>query len=163
MATEYLRDFPRKADIVKEIYLPLPIVPQFPDERTGELTKSAQGILHQIIAALRISDSSSLEGFFCQEQAYWRDSLAMTAHLRTFKGRETIAGKLLTLDRHRKMRDARIVPGSAKRISGGPNLVSWHSVWQHGSSGPLNDGASIGSSFASTSRPNPLRPFAGEE
>ncbi|KAL2691372.1 hypothetical protein Neosp_001757 [[Neocosmospora] mangrovei] len=66
-----------------------------------EARKQALGILDELNAALAENDLNALQRWFFSEQAYWKDTLAMTYHLRTFLGPRVIAANLLETRRLR--------------------------------------------------------------
>lgn len=60
-----------------------------------EARKQALGILDDLNAALAENDLNALQRCFFSEQAYWKDTLALTYHLRTFFSPRVIAANLL--------------------------------------------------------------------
>ncbi|RDW70455.1 Monooxygenase [Aspergillus mulundensis] len=58
-------------------------------------TTQARAVLDRLNSALATGDTKTLESCFYAEQAYWKDLLALTWHLRTFRGPSTIAASLL--------------------------------------------------------------------
>ncbi|KAK8040052.1 hypothetical protein PG993_008463 [Apiospora rasikravindrae] len=79
---------------------PLPIVapdicaqdPIADDATATEKARHALGCLNE---AVKAKDAGKLEQCFFLQQAYWRDQIALTWHLRTFSSRKTIAAGLL--------------------------------------------------------------------
>ncbi|KAK8078268.1 FAD/NAD(P)-binding domain-containing protein [Apiospora saccharicola] len=57
--------------------------------------KKAQDVLGKLNEAIKASDADKLEQCFFPQQAYWRDQIALTWHLRTFFNRHVIAARLL--------------------------------------------------------------------
>ncbi|KAL2751906.1 hypothetical protein ACRALDRAFT_1059061 [Sodiomyces alcalophilus JCM 7366] len=96
MAAEY----PPKVDLRRSLEKnPLPVIaPGTVDAEAlagDEPAKQASQVLAQLNAALAARDASAVESCFFPEQAYWRDSLAFTYHLRTFNTPRGIAASLL--------------------------------------------------------------------
>ncbi|KAM5368983.1 hypothetical protein ACJZ2D_009292 [Fusarium nematophilum] len=58
-------------------------------------TREALAVLDAFNAALDADDVMALEKCFLTEQAYWKDALALTYHLRTFYGSGVIAANFL--------------------------------------------------------------------
>jgi hypothetical protein len=124
MAARPLRDFPLRANIAKEIYSPLPIVPAHLVEGAASAAATvAGGVIAEFSNALAGCDAAALRDLFFREQSYWRDSLAMTYHLRTFRDDNVIVHALLELNSKRRIRGASIIPGSPSLLSPSPTLV----------------------------------------
>jgi hypothetical protein len=123
MAENTLKNFPRKADIPRDIYRPMPINTKgFPvrDETDNEC---ATRILGDFSSSLEGRDAAILKRHFF-EQAYWRDCVAMTYHLRTFKDATGIASELVELNSKRKIRDMIVTLDSPKWVSESQALVN---------------------------------------
>ncbi|KAK3306767.1 uncharacterized protein B0T15DRAFT_492292 [Chaetomium strumarium] len=93
-------EYPSAADVRKMMARhPLPIVldGSVPEEaRTGNgPTRQALVMLRKLNAALASDDAKALENCFLPGQAYWKDTLALTWHLRTFTSPGVIAASLL--------------------------------------------------------------------
>ncbi|KAL4790051.1 monooxygenase [Aspergillus venezuelensis] len=86
---------------------PLPTLPRDliePSSMTrNEATIQARAVLDQINAAFVRRDAKALESCFFAPQAYWKDELALTWHLRTLNRPGTIAGGLLETSRLRRI------------------------------------------------------------
>jgi hypothetical protein len=122
-------EFPPRIDLL-EILAQQPL-PQLaldmidPASMTGdEPTKQAQIALDDLNAALAANDSRSLENCFFEGQAYWRDQLALTYHLRTFKTPGVIAASLLETKALRNIKGDIRIDGGAMFIPATPVLVS---------------------------------------
>lgn len=63
------------------------------DDETA--TEKARDILGRLNKAIEASSTEHLEQCFFPQQAYWRDQIALTWHLRTFSNRQAIAASLL--------------------------------------------------------------------
>lgn len=59
------------------------------------VTDKARDVLKQLNEAVKADDAGKLEQCFFAQQAYWRDQIALTWHLRTFSNRHVIAANLL--------------------------------------------------------------------
>ncbi|KAI3055360.1 hypothetical protein CBS147353_11334 [Aspergillus niger] len=60
-----------------------------------ETATQARVVMNRLNTALATDDAETLEGCFYADQAYWKDQLALTWHLRTFSSPSTIAAGLL--------------------------------------------------------------------
>ncbi|KAK7949256.1 monooxygenase [Apiospora aurea] len=79
---------------------PLPVIapdicPDDPITDDEIATAKARDILERLNEAVKAKDAGKLEGCFFSQQAYWRDQIALTWHLRTFSNSEAIAASLL--------------------------------------------------------------------
>lgn len=78
---------------------PLPTLPPGlidPASMAGDgATKQANDVLIRFNAALAADDAATLESCFYSSQAYWKDQLALTYHLRTFETPNVVAASLL--------------------------------------------------------------------
>ncbi|KAI2778207.1 hypothetical protein F4815DRAFT_494773 [Daldinia loculata] len=92
-------EWPPKADLRKDIYKPLPRIPPGtinPSVITGDIpTIQAKVVIDAFSNALLSNDVKRLASCFHTEQAYWRDIVALTSHLRTFSTPSTVAAALL--------------------------------------------------------------------
>lgn len=98
--------------------------PEFQAIDSLEATKTTCAVLKRLNAALETNDTEKLESCFFAEQAFWKDQLALTWHLRTFISRANIAKSLLETKALRKMTGKFEIEGEAEFIHAGPNLVS---------------------------------------
>lgn len=94
-------EYPPRADLRKDVYRPLPkIAPGTVDPAalTGDVPANyAQALLSDVNAALASSDAEKLADCFYPEQAFWRDIVALTSHLRSFAKPNVVAAALLGL------------------------------------------------------------------
>ncbi|KAK1948931.1 FAD/NAD(P)-binding domain-containing protein [Colletotrichum sublineola] len=99
-----LPDYPPKVDIKTQIYEPLPTtataLSSWDDLDVNEIARS---VVADLSAALQKRSHHDVESLFATPSAHWRDTLALTAHLRTFKGRQSIASALLELHEQRNV------------------------------------------------------------
>ncbi|GAB1319243.1 Flavoprotein involved in K+ transport [Madurella fahalii] len=106
--------------------LPLPVIPEGtvdPASMAGhEPTKQALAILDKLNAALAANDVELLESCFFASQAYWRDALALTYHLRTFTTPGVIATCLLETKALRRLVGEIKLQGTAQFIPAAPVL-----------------------------------------
>ncbi|KAL4744237.1 hypothetical protein BDW72DRAFT_209155 [Aspergillus terricola var. indicus] len=94
-----------------------------PGSMDGEkATTYARGVLNQFNAALAASDAEALKSCFYADQAYWKDQLALTWHLRTFRGPGTIATSFLETARLRKLPSGISIDGEAVFLPATPVL-----------------------------------------
>ena len=87
-----------------------------------ELTNRARRVLDRFNIALVNRDAEALRGLFVNN-AYWRDELAFTYHLRTFFAAEVIAEALLETGALRGVEGV-AVDGEAQFIAAAETLVS---------------------------------------
>lgn len=75
----------------------MPFIPpgSVPPINAEEAIQIAAGFLDEFNAALISSDVQKLAGLFHADQAYWRDLVALTSHIRNFDGSSKIAPALL--------------------------------------------------------------------
>lgn len=92
-------EYPAKADLRNELCQPLPhIAPGTVDSTvmsSEEATKQARTVLSAFNNALSSNDAKKLASCFFAGQAFWRDMLALTSHLRTFTTPSVISAALL--------------------------------------------------------------------
>ncbi|ODM15871.1 hypothetical protein SI65_08711 [Aspergillus cristatus] len=89
-----------------------------------EPTKQAGSVLNRLNAALAANNAEMLESCFFPSQAYWKDQLALTYHLRTFATPGVIAANLLETKTLRKVTGEIRVNGKAQFSQDLSTLVS---------------------------------------
>jgi hypothetical protein len=108
--------------------LPLPtLAPGLvdPELMAGDAaTKQANIVLSRFNAALASNDATELESCFYADQAFWKDQLALTYHLRTFQSPSIIAESLLKTEKLRGVSKGIAVDGAALFLPATPVLVS---------------------------------------
>ena len=92
-------DYPPAASLRTKLEnYPLPVVAPGtvdPAALTGDiLTKHALDVLATFNSALAANDSEALQNCFFAGQAYWKDALALTWHLRTFTSPDVASAHL---------------------------------------------------------------------
>ncbi|KAI1339768.1 hypothetical protein F5Y15DRAFT_407096 [Xylariaceae sp. FL0016] len=88
-----------------------------------ETAKQATGVIDVFNAALHSGDTTKLQQCFFPEQAYWRDQLALTYHIRTFIDAGVIAESFLDTAKLRGIPEGiKIEADSAKLVSVTPVL-----------------------------------------
>lgn len=93
-----LPEYPPKVDIKTQIYEPLPKTAKaLSSWETLDASEIGRNLVAGLSTALRHGNRLDVETFFAIPSAHWRDTLALTAHLRTFSGRERISSTLLEL------------------------------------------------------------------
>ena len=88
-----------------------------------EATNQAQVVLGRLNSALAEDDAKMLESCFYADQAYWKDQLALTYHLRTFSLPGVIAASLLETKALRGVTEGIQVDGEAIFLPATPILV----------------------------------------
>jgi hypothetical protein len=86
-------------------------------------TAYARGVLNRLNAALAASDAEAFESCFYADQAYWKDQLALTWRLRTFRCPGTIAASFLKTARLRDLSSGIAIDGEAVFLPATPVLV----------------------------------------
>ncbi|KAK1783184.1 hypothetical protein QBC45DRAFT_389074 [Copromyces sp. CBS 386.78] len=87
-----------------------------------EATKQALVVGDALNAALVTEDAKSLEDLFFPGLVYWKDSLALTYHLRTFTGAAVVAAGLLETTKLRGIESGIQLEGPAQFIPASPVL-----------------------------------------
>lgn len=92
---------------------------------SDEATKQVQTVVDALNAAVAADDAQALESlFFSGSKVYWKDSLALTAHLRTFVDANVISSALLETAKLRDVSEFK-VEGAAKFLPATPVLVRY--------------------------------------
>ncbi|KAJ5505916.1 hypothetical protein N7453_004873 [Penicillium expansum] len=87
-----------------------------------EPTKQAQAVLDKLNTALARNDAEALEDCFWKDRAYWKDQLALTYHLRTFKTPGIISASLLETNKLRAIKGDITIDGGAMFLPATPVL-----------------------------------------
>ncbi|CAD0083617.1 unnamed protein product [Aureobasidium vineae] len=87
-----------------------------------EVTQHALTVLENFNAALATNNAEALENCFFTEQAFWKDQLALTWHLRTFISPSKITSALLEVQQQRDLTRLFEIRGEADFVQVGPNL-----------------------------------------
>ncbi|OKP13368.1 hypothetical protein PENSUB_970 [Penicillium subrubescens] len=94
-----------------------------PASMTGDAaTKQAQLVLSTFNSAAAANNYELLASCFFEGQAYWKDQLALTYHLRTFKSAGVIAASLLETKALRNIKELITVDGAAMFLPATPVL-----------------------------------------
>ncbi|KAL3496535.1 monooxygenase [Aspergillus germanicus] len=106
LSRSWLLPIPSRGDLRQMMdQNPLPTLPLNlidPSSMAGdEATIQARDVLAKLNTALAAGDANALQDCFYTEQSYWKDQLALTWHLRTFRGAGTIAAGLVEMARLR--------------------------------------------------------------
>lgn len=119
-----LPDFPPRADLLNDIYQSLPKVTAAVDWDALDAESTAVRVVEEFATALSNADKHGMAELFVNDRSYWRDTVAITAHLRTFKSPHTIASVLTELNRQRHISEVSIIPGTAQIVKASDTLVS---------------------------------------
>ncbi|KAJ6095463.1 monooxygenase [Penicillium sp. IBT 16267x] len=119
--------YPPRADLRKMMdQQPLPtLAPGLIDPASMEgyeATNQAQAVLNILNTALTVDDAKILESCFYADQAYWKDQLSLTYHLRTFSTPGIIAAGLLETAKLRGISKGIEVDGVAMFLPATPVL-----------------------------------------
>ncbi|KAF9870903.1 hypothetical protein CkaCkLH20_11575 [Colletotrichum karsti] len=103
---------------------PLPVIPAETLEgaRKENPTNVALKVFEKLNAALAKDDGEDVKDCFFADQAFWKDQLALTYHLRTFSTPETIALSLLETEKLRSILGGIHLSGEAQFIPATPTL-----------------------------------------
>ncbi|PVH72917.1 FAD/NAD(P)-binding domain-containing protein [Cadophora sp. DSE1049] len=124
---DHALEYPQKADL-RTLFSqnPVPIIlPETvdPDSMSGEEpTNQALGVLKGLNEALPSGNAEMLQSCFFPEQAYWKDHLALTWHLRTFTTPSGITAALLETKTLREIEGSFELNGEAHFIPATPVL-----------------------------------------
>lgn len=122
------REYPERVDLRKTLAgNPLPsITPGTPMSSASgdELTQQALSVVDALNAAFVADDAEALERCFFPEQAYWRDQVALTWHMRTFRSPKVVAANLLATWKARGIPEGFRLEGTPLVIPISPTLVS---------------------------------------
>lgn len=112
------------ASLPKDVYRPFPRLPKsLPSAESIDAVAIAQGTLGTLSAGLQAGDVAKIKSSFHASQAYWRDLLALTWHLRTFSDAKAIVPSLLELHRERGWTgELRLEEHTAKHVTVSPHL-----------------------------------------
>lgn len=116
-------DFPKKANLRADLYRPLPNT-HIIDPQTIDVAAVADNVLRQFSSALEARDEFKLRTLFFEAQAYFKDTVALTYHRRTFTDSQSSALALLELSDSWKASGFRVVAGSVKYLTMGSHLVN---------------------------------------
>ncbi|OJJ70339.1 hypothetical protein ASPBRDRAFT_197053 [Aspergillus brasiliensis CBS 101740] len=120
-------EYPRRGDLRRMMNQhPVPTLPPGlidPASMAGdEATTQARAVLDTLNTALGTGDVKTLEDCFYPDQAYWKDQLAFTWHLRTFSTPSTIAASLLETAKLRNVSGGVEIDGGAVFLPATPVL-----------------------------------------
>ncbi|KAJ5621936.1 hypothetical protein N7528_005168 [Penicillium herquei] len=116
--------YPPLASLQKDIYQPLPSFPSgLPELSDAEYRDLVSTALQSLSQALDSKDVLKVKSCFFASQAYWRDVLAFTYHLRTISSGGVIAPAMLELSEKRKLGEGfQLMPDSAVKFCATPTL-----------------------------------------
>ncbi|KAF5022537.1 hypothetical protein F66182_5439 [Fusarium sp. NRRL 66182] len=100
-------EFPPRTDFSK-VYRPLPDTASLVDWDKVNAESVAQDVLLQLSTALDSNDLRAIERLLRADGCHWKDSLALTAHLRTFNDRHAVAPALWELNQKRGIHEMTI-------------------------------------------------------
>lgn len=117
-------DYPPAVSLAKDVYRPFPAIPaNLPPSSDLDAPALITKALTSLTDALTSKNVEQVKSCFHPTQAYWRDLLAFTWHLRTFNDAPSIAPALLELTQQRAWSGSFIVdPKSIKDVTVSPVL-----------------------------------------
>ena len=104
-------------------------LPSFPPETLEpsvvgeEITQQALSVIAALNKALVAGDGEALEHCFFPDQSYWRDQVALTYHMRTFRSPRVVATNLLAAQKAREVPEGFTLEGTPLVIPASPTLV----------------------------------------
>jgi hypothetical protein len=101
-------EFPPKAHLHSQIYKPLPETGRLVEWDKVDASIIANKLLHQLVVALDAPGFETLAGLFRTTACHWRDTLALTAHLRTFNSHNVVASALKGLHDYRGIHEVEL-------------------------------------------------------
>ncbi|KAI4758567.1 hypothetical protein E4T52_09246 [Aureobasidium sp. EXF-3400] len=118
---------PVKGDLrklMKEYALPIValVSAEFGAKDNLEVTQQALAISQEFNAAVATDDAEALGSCFLTEQAFWKDQLALTWHLRTFISPSRITSAFLETKKQRDIAGTFEIRGEASFARVGPSL-----------------------------------------
>lgn len=121
-------EFPPRAELRQMVaQAPLPVIaPGTLDSVSTdgpEIQKAALAVLCEVNAALAADDFEKLKACFFPGQAYWKDQLALTWHLRTFATPAVVAAALLETKELRGLAEGIKLEGTPHFVPATPFLV----------------------------------------
>ena len=129
-------EYPPKADLRNDVSKPLPTINAGtvdPASMTGDATTACvKAVLATFNAAIASNDVEKLASCFYSEQAYWRDTVALTSHLRTFETPRVVAAALLKMIRLQGLVGEFEVAREAHFAVLSPVMVSYPPALLHG-------------------------------
>ena len=121
-------EYPKRVELRKTVAEnPLPSIPPetFEPSVTGEeLTRQALSVITALNTALAAGDVEALERCFFPEQSYWKDQVALTYYMRTFRSPGVVAANLLAAQKARGIPGGFSLAGTPFVIPVSPTLVS---------------------------------------
>lgn len=124
LVTPSYEAYPALASLKEDIYRPLPRFPfGIPDLPQYEYQGLLETTLLSLSQSLDSQDGLKAKSCFFGDQAFWRDVLAFTYHLRTFEGGAVIAPAMLELTQQRGIVDGfHLIPQSVMKVEATPSL-----------------------------------------
>ncbi|CRK23763.1 hypothetical protein BN1708_013796 [Verticillium longisporum] len=121
----HFADHPPRFDLRRDIYQKLPKTDNIIDWKTINPLEAALPVIESLSSFVCGVDIKQLDivDLFWARQCYWRDTLALTAHLRTFSGPKEITATLSYLSRAREIGSLVVLPESAQVVSTVANLT----------------------------------------
>jgi hypothetical protein len=121
---QHPEEYPPKHSLHKDIYRPFPSLPgNLPGSSDIDGAALVNKALQALTDTLETGDVQQLKNVFLSSQAYWRDLLSFTFHLRTLNDGPVIAAALKNLAKERGLVGGfKFVPGSVNDVSPTPTL-----------------------------------------
>lgn len=118
-------DFPPQVDPRKDIYKPLPLTADVVDWKAIDATGISTRMLDDLAEVFSHDKpgSADLGGLFRKKGSFWRDTLALTAHIRTFSGQGKIARTLQQLGNERRVNGFILTKRTSLVVSATPETV----------------------------------------
>ncbi|KAI1301061.1 hypothetical protein F5Y03DRAFT_396771 [Xylaria venustula] len=136
-------EYPPKVDLRRDVQKPLPtIAPGTVDPGSmvdDAPTTHAEAVLAVLNSSLASGDTNRLASIFHAEQAFWRDTAALTSHWRTFTTPSVIAAAFLQMKAERQLSGMIELVGDSQFIVVNPVLMFINSTISFRTSAPALD------------------------
>ncbi|KAI4853214.1 hypothetical protein E4T44_00986 [Aureobasidium sp. EXF-8845] len=128
---------PTKGDLrklMRKYALPVvtPVSAEDDSTNNSKATQQALVVVQKFNEALATDDAEVLESCFFADQAFWKDQLALTWHLRTFISPTEITFALLETKKQRDISRGFEIKGKAQFVQVGPTLVGSDHLYTFG-------------------------------
>ncbi|KAM0272571.1 hypothetical protein ACHAQH_008657 [Verticillium albo-atrum] len=112
-------EYPPRVDLRRDVYQKLPKTSALINWDALDPLAIALPVIENLASALCDPDAQrhNAANLFRAQQCYWRDTLALTAHLRTFSGSIAIVTTLIELSQARRIESLDVMPDSAQVVS----------------------------------------------
>jgi hypothetical protein len=118
-----LPNFPAETKVL-DVYEPLINLTDAINWDVVDIGAATENFVSRLKDAVANADSNAIADLCLDDQCHWKDTIALTAHIRAFKGSRTIGDVLKELAARRGVGEISTVPGSASLQAIGNHVVS---------------------------------------